>query len=352
LKSNKGRKNQKVYKYEFMKRSLLVLLIFILAIASGWYFLSNRDAGLREQKVYRVGILSGLDFFIVIADGLKEKMTELGYIEGENIIYDIQRTNFEPEKERQILEKFVEDDVDLIFTFPTEVSLAAKEVTEGTAIPVVFASAFVEGNDLIDNVQQPGNHITGVRYPGVDIAVKRLEILHEIMPDAKRIWLPYNKDYPAVPPELELVRPAAESLGITLIEFPATGLEDVRGDLEKRRESDNFDFDAVLYIPESLSTTAAVFDVIASYTRVRKIPVMGTKILTEDYGTVFGITTNNPEFGVLAAPLVNKIFEGTPAGTIPVVSAESRIKINYKVAQELGLTIPEGLLTSADEIIR
>ena len=163
-------------------------LILILALSSGCA---------EKEKVHRVGVLCGLNFFTAIGESFKEEMTKLGYIEGENIIYDFQKTNFEPGKEKQILERFVEDDVDLIFVFPTEVALAAKEATKGTDIPVVFASAFTEGNDLIDSINQPGGHVTGVRYPGTDVAVKRLEILHEIMPNAERVWLPYQDGYPA-----------------------------------------------------------------------------------------------------------------------------------------------------------
>ena len=83
-----------------------------------------------------------LDALAGIADSFKAKMTELGYIEGKNIAYDIQKTNFEPDKEQQILKKFVDDKVDLIFTFPTEVSLAAKTATQGTGIPVVFSFSY------------------------------------------------------------------------------------------------------------------------------------------------------------------------------------------------------------------
>ena len=58
------------------------------------------------------------------------------------------------------------------------------------------------------------------------------------------------------------------------------------------------------------------------------------------------------EIGSLAAPLADKIFKGTPAGTIPVVTPEAYLTINYKVAQELGLNVSEGLLSRANEIIR
>jgi putative ABC transport system substrate-binding protein len=55
--------------------------------------------------------------------------------------------------------------------------------------------------------------------------------------------------------------------------------------------------------------------------------------------------------GELAASLADKIFRGTPAGTIPVVTPEDHLRLNYKAAQELGLTVPEGLLSLATEII-
>jgi ABC-type uncharacterized transport system substrate-binding protein len=56
--------------------------------------------------------------------------------------------------------------------------------------------------------------------------------------------------------------------------------------------------------------------------------------------------------GKQAAPLADKILRGTPPGTIPVVSSESYLKINHRLAQELGLTVPEDLLGMATEIIR
>ena len=80
---------------------------------------------------------------------------------------------------------------------------------------MVFANTFIEGNDLVESVRAPAGNVTGVRYPGIDVAVKRLEILHEMAPQAKRIWLPYQKDYPTVSDELKVLQPAAASLGVT-----------------------------------------------------------------------------------------------------------------------------------------
>jgi putative ABC transport system substrate-binding protein len=325
----------------------ILLLTLLVAIST---FLSSCSK--KTQKVYRVGILSGLNLFAGITDSFRENMTKMDYVEGENIVYDIQRTNFEPDKEKQILKNFVDEKVDLIFGFNTEVALAAKNATTGTGIPVVFANAFTEGNNLVDNVRTPGGNITGVRYPGIYVATKRLEILHELVPQAKRIWVPYQEGYPSVPADLDALRSTAASFGVTLIEFPSSNLTCLQAELENRSKSGDIGFDAVLFIPESLSTTKEAFEIIANFTRERKIPVGGSAIVTADYGTVFAVTINSTEIGKLAAHLADKVLKGTPAGTIPVVSPESYLKLNYKVARELGLNISEGLLSRADEIIR
>ena len=67
---------------------------------------------------------------------------------------------------------------------------------------------------------------------------------------------------------------------------------------------------------------------------------------------MFGVDVISFDSGKAAAPLADKIFKGTPAGTIPVVSADPFININYQVAQKFGLTVPEGLLKQADAIHR
>jgi putative ABC transport system substrate-binding protein len=330
----------------FKPQIFLVTLVFAILLLSGC------TSQAPEAKVYHVGILSGLNLFSGIADSFKAEMTSLGYKENETIFYDYQKTNFEPDKEKQILDKFVSDKVDLIFGFNTEVALEAKEAAKGTDVPIIFANAFTEGNTLIESIRQPGDHITGVRYPSTDVAVKRLEILHEIDPEAKRIWLTYQRDYPSVPAQLDGVRSDASLLNLTLIEFPCDNLTHLQSELERLSKSGDIGFDAVLLIPESLSTTKDAFDIIANFTREKKIPVGGSRIVSGDYGTLFAVTVNSTEIGIQSAHLADKVLKGIPAGTIPVVSPESYIVINYKVAQELGINVSYSLLGRAGEIIR
>ncbi|HXD08625.1 MAG TPA: ABC transporter substrate-binding protein, partial [Anaerolineales bacterium] len=205
---------------------VLNVLVVVSLLLSG--------CGSVPSKVYRVGVLQGLSAFSPALDGFKAKMTELGYVEGENISYDVQSTEVDINAYKSITKKFVEDKVDLIFVFPTEAAMEAKSAVQGTNIPVVFALAFtdVSGVNLIDSIRVPGGNITGVRFPSVDIASKRLQILLEIVPNAKRIFVPYLKGYPNVPGQLDAIRPQARDAGVELIEFAATSPVDLQSELD------------------------------------------------------------------------------------------------------------------------
>jgi putative ABC transport system substrate-binding protein len=197
-----------------------------------------------------VGVLIGLEFTTPILDGLKAGMGELGYVEGENIVYEVQVTNFDIPTYQAVLQKFVDDKVDLIVVTPTEASIEAKAIAEGTGIPVVFTFALAEGTGLIESVHEPGGNITGVRYPGIDITVKRYEMMRQLVPNATRFWLPYQKGYPIVLPQLEALKPLAEADGVTLVEFPADSGADLQAELEKLAALDDPGVDAIFFLVE------------------------------------------------------------------------------------------------------
>lgn len=323
-------------------------LLFLIALLA----LLISSCGAEETKTYRVGVLAGISFLSDIEAGFKDGMAELGYVEGENIVYDVQVTEFDIPTYQSILQKFVDDDVDLIVSFPTEATLEAKAITQGTDIPVVFTFAFIEGLDIVDSIQAPGGNVTGVRYPGVDIALLRYEMLREIMPDATRLVVPYQAGYPIVPPQLEALRAAAEADGITLLEAPASNAEEVAAFLQEQVVDGAAGFDVVLFLVEPLATVPEVFAAVADFGKEYQIPTMGIYSSTEDYASIFGVNVDIYESGRLAASLADKVLDGADAGTIPVLSSEPYIDIDYKAAQAMGLEIPETLLAKADEIYR
>ncbi len=331
----------------FIWQIVFAALLVVVVLLSG--FISQTA---QTQMVYHVGIVSGAEPFASITDGFKTRMTELGFVEGKNIVYYIQELNADPDGEKRAVRKFVDDKVDLIFAFPTDPALAAKAASRGTNIPVVFALGGIEGTDLVESVVHPGGNITGVRFPGPESTVMRLTFLQELAPNAKRILIVYDQNYPNTPSALEQLRPAALSSGLTLVEEPVNNSEELKTALQKRDASGDIGIDAILIMPEILTQTPDNFGAILKFANEHRVPIGGGMPYTADMGAVFSFAPDNFEMGSMAALLADKILKGTPAATIMVVTPPCYLRLNYKVAQELELNISEGMLNRADKIIR
>ena len=336
------------------KQQMLVLTLLVVI------FVLSGSCSKNKPKMHRIGILFPAEGIANIIDNFKERMAELGYVAGENIIYDFphisemgsMHTIVKSQETLKALDKFVDDKVDLILAFPTDLALAAKEATQGTDIPIVFVIGTIEGNNLVDDIHQPGGHITGVRDVGPDMTVRRLEILHELIPDAKRVWITHNPDSHITSSIIRLLHEIAPSMNITLVEATVTSVEEVKADLEARFASDDVEIDAIMLLPNFYSLSLESLRVISSFAVEHKVPVAGIIHSTEDRGILFGYNVDNSDVAKIAAYMADKILGGTQAGSIPVATAKAHLWINYKRAQELGLTVPEGLLSQADEIIR
>ena len=329
-------------------RFLVACLLLPVALLTGLTVCSCKSA----SKTFRVGILSASPGYASTADGFRARMTELGYVEGRNVTYRLESLNFDPIAERRILDCFVADGVDLIFVYPTEAAIRAKAATRGSKVPMVFANATIEGVDLVESVRAPGGNLTGVRYPGPAIAVKRLEILHELAPRARRILVPYQRGYASLPSQLDALRPAADAAGLELIELPVSDPAELEAALDSRARAKDPGLDAILMNSGPLLLAPGGFAVVARFAAAHRIPVGGVLLSANGYTSLFGATVDNVAVGRQAAALADKVLRGTPAGTIPVASAEVALEINDGLARSLGLVVPNGLLRQATRIIR
>ena len=305
-----------------------------------------------KPRQYHVGILSGADTFSDIADGFIDKMSELGYETDRNIFYDYHKEDFDMAVYRNIIKGFVDNKVDLIFVFPTEPALLAKAITKEQGIPVVFAMSGIEGNNLVDSVACPGGNITGVRYPGPELTVRRFDILIELVPGIQTVYLIYDQNYPNTGMALEGLRPAAASANVRLVEDSVSTMESFKSVLAERTAMKNTAVDAILVMPDIFNNSKEGFESILELAAKHHLPIGGGLAFTADLGALFSFVPDNREQGEQAAVLADKIFDGTPAGKIMIVTPRARLRINYKVIQKLGLSVNEGLLSRAYEIIR
>ena len=341
-----------MFKMKRLQSSHLGLLLAFIVIFLTVAFASGCTAN-PKAKTYRVGVLVGLPFLADIETGFKEGMAELGYVEGENITYDVQIVGFDIATYQSVLQQFVEDEVDLILVCPTEATIEAKTITADTGIPVVFTFALIEGMGIVNSVQEPGGNVTGVRYPGPDLAVLRYEMLRDIAPNLERIVIPYQAGYPIVQPQLEALYPVAEADGVTIIEAPANTAEELDAFFQELAASGDPDVDAVLAVAEPLTTTPETIAVINAFGEKYQVLIGGIVSPEIDgYRSLFGINVNIKQAGSSAAPLADKIFQGFDPQTIPVVSSDPYIEIDYKMIQQLGIQVPDTVLATADQVYR
>jgi putative ABC transport system substrate-binding protein len=290
--------------------------------------------------------------FQPILNGLKTQLETLGFKEGANVDFDFHSIH-PPSLATQALASLNGRKPDLIFAYPTEAAVAAQEAThQMPGVPVVFAYAGIEGSRLVDSVRAPGGNITGVRFPGPEMIGKRLEILHAIAPHVRRVWIGYDKDYPNSDPALAVLRPLADLMHIDLVEVPLGSIEELAADLAQRQRDAQPGVDAILLMPDTYIHSPEGWRLIKAFAAKTQLPIAGSFLYTVEEGAVFGNANDLFVVGELAAPLVAKIFDGIPAGTIPVVTPEQDLYLNYRRARELGLDVPEGLLRQAKVILR
>lgn len=326
--------------------------MLVVAILLSFNSCASEKKDKDTNKVYKVGILSGLDFIYNTADFFKEKMTSLGYVEGKNITYDIQKTNSNEDDYKKFSKKFVDDKVDLIFCFPTEAAIALQEATKETQIPVIFAVTNIEGNTLVKSIREPGGNITGIRYPGPDLAIKRLEIMLQIAPNVKRVCIPYSVGLPVCEPQMKELRPAADKLGVKLVEAPLKDPAELIKYFADRDIEGDVGFDAIVTIADMFSAMPDTFTVMSKFASKHKKPFGGTLISTEGDTAFFEVNIDTTVSGKKAAELADKVLKGEKVGTIPVVSDESFIQINQKEIQKWGMKVPDELLGQASKVIK
>lgn len=328
---------------------LLIIMVGIIAYFFGSKLFVNKST---RDKIYKIGILSGLDFFLGTETGFKNRMTELGYVEGKNIVYDFYKVTNNSEEAKKILQKFIDDKDDLIFVFPTNVAMQAKEMTINTKIPVVFNNSSVEGTNLVQSIENPGDNVTGVRQDGTDIAVKRYLAMRQLVPSAKRFVVFYQTKLLIIPPQLTQLRKLTKADGIKLIEVPADSKTDVQAYLQAQDKLSSPSFDVILLIVEPLGVSPVTFTFLAEFASRHNIPIGGAIVSAGGYESLFGVSTDNVVSGKQAAPLVDRILKGTDPGSISVITAQTFLQINLKAANKMGIKISDDIISQANKVIK
>jgi putative ABC transport system substrate-binding protein len=277
------------------------------------------------------------------APGFLRSMPKYGYIEGKNVTY-IKIETKDKQRIRKAMEDVVARHVDLILSMSTPVTKMAKELTQGTNIPVVFIMYDAVGAGIIKSlVDHPGN-VTGVQLQGS--TPKALQWLSEISPGAKHIFLPVAFDTGAAKLSMEKLKQSCERAGFTLTVAEVKTVEELRSSLSSMPK----DTDAVFMVHSWLvgNHTQEVVD----EANRRHIPVISAGHVDARHGLVMSYGPTDDSIGSQAARLAHDILNGTSPAYLPVENADVFLGINLRTARKAGLEIPETVLRRADFIVR
>jgi putative tryptophan/tyrosine transport system substrate-binding protein len=274
---------------------------------------------------------------------------ETGYVEGQNVTVEYQYLEGQFDRLPALMADLVRHRVAVIVTpGTTSASLAAKAAT--TTIPIVF----VVGEDpvklgLVASLPRPGGNATGVNFFTGEVIAKRLGLLHELVPKAVRVAVLVNPaNVPAAEVTLREVQQAARTIGLQIQVLNASTSSEIDAAfaaLQRERP------DALFVAPDSLFNSRRVQ--IATLAALGRIPAAYGSTDFAAAGGLMSYGADIVDSFRQAGVYTGNILKGAKPADLPVVqSTKFELVINLTTAKALGLTIPETLLATSDEVIQ
>ena len=316
--------------------------VIFLLMSPGWAW---------AQKVFRIGALVADDQFVPAIDGFKQRMSELGYVEGKNIAYDLQNSQGDQDLLAKLAETLVKGKPDLIVTSSTTASVPIAKLTKGTDLPVVFLSAG-DPLRLVKSYASSGNNLTGISSSSVELTAKRMELLKKLAPQVKRVILLIDTAAIGINHE-RLTRDSEDAARKLELEHVRLAIHTKNSDemkqkipLIKRSLRDT------LLVPPVATIVASTED-IAQQVIKEKLPHVGPNVETVNRGLLAAYSSNYHSLGQQGAVLVDKILKGAKPTDLPVEQPfKLHLRLNMKTARAINLKVPKELLIQADEVIK
>jgi putative tryptophan/tyrosine transport system substrate-binding protein len=236
--------------------------------------------------------------------------------------------------------------VAVIAATTTPAALAAKAAT--TTIPIVFTTIGDPVQlDLVTSLSRPGGNVTGVTHTNVEMAPKRLQILHELVPTASVIALLVNPANPTAETNSKELQAAARTLGLELHILNASTERDFDGAFAKLIQ---LRAGGLVIAPDPFFTSR--IEQLAALTVRHSVPAIHHSRLFAVAGGLLSYGGGDADAYRLAGNYTGRVLRGDKPGDLPVQQATKvELYINLKTAKALGITVPQSVQNRADEVI-
>ncbi len=283
-----------------------------------------------------------------VATVFRKGLDEVGYAEGQNVTVEYHWLDGRFDRLSSVMADLVHRRVAVIGTpGGNYASQAAKAAT--TTIPIVFGV----GDDpvrlgLVANLARPGGNATGYNFSVAEVPTKRLELLHALVPKAVRIAMLVNpENVPIVERMLHDVPQAARAIGLQIQILNASTKDEIEAAFVTLVRDQ---VDALFVAPDTLFISQR--DQLATLTARYRIPATFSTREEAEAGGLMSYGTDNQAMWRQVAIYAGQILKGAKPADLPVIqSTKFELVINLKTAKAIGLTIPAGVLSIADDVI-
>jgi putative ABC transport system substrate-binding protein len=278
------------------------------------------------------------------ASAFGERLRELGYIEGQNLVLDARWADNQPNRLPGLAADVIGHKPDVVVTWGAVATIAVQNATN--TVPLVAVGDML-GAGLVNSLARPGGNMTAVSLGLSNIAGKWLELLSETVPSLVTVGVITNPENPLNRNLIKELQAAGSARHLKLRLYEVRRLQALDGAFEQAHRHAQ----AVLIMPDPIlyGDQTRLIALAAKY----RLPTVYSARLAVDAG---GLMAYGPNFALTwrrTADYVDKILKGTKPADLPVEeSARYELVVNLKTARALQLSIPESILVRADAIIR
>lgn len=312
---------------------------FLLALASA---VVPAEA---QQRVYRIGVVNAgfaaVNIFSPLSTRFIERLAELGYREGENLLLERRWAEGKAERVPELTGQLVDIGVDVIVTIGNKVQPLVQQANP--RIPIVSLSC--DSFASVSSYAKPNGNFTGVTCMSTELSPKRLELAKQLVPAAKRAVYLHNPGQGDV--GLQLTQQAAAQLGMNLHAVEAKSAAQLKQAFATIAEHRP---DVLVVYPDGL--TMSQREAIVEFAAAQRLPAVYAYKEFADVGGLVSYGSTLEELAERAADLSVKILRGAKPHELPLEQATRiYLTVNLKAARDMGFKIPAALLQRADRVI-
>jgi putative ABC transport system substrate-binding protein len=317
-----------------------------LAGATVWPLVTRAQ---QAGGVRRVGILqtmSRTDVGHLRVDAFKKGLAELGWTEGRNIRFEERWADGNADRLPVNAAELARLVLEAIFVDNSPCLKAMRQATSD--IPIIFSTVTDPvGQGFVSSLARPGGNITGFAGPEFGISTKVLELLKKLAPSVDRVVALYDPAQPATVGKWDEIEAAAPSLALRASKVPVRTVDEIERAVTAVAREPN----SGLYVIPG-TTTGLYHEMIAALALRHGLPAVGEFRYFVEGGGVASYGPDDNELSRRAASYVDRILKGEKPRDLPVqLPTKFELVLNLKTAKALGLTVPQSILLSADEVI-